>query len=60
MIERTSPPPDYLPPTRQEMRETAEKVGLKNFAPDFAADLANIAAGGEVNPPSFLPRGGHG
>lgn len=49
---RTSPPPHYLAPTREEMREVAESVGLKRFSPSLLADLANTRAGGEVNPPS--------
>ncbi len=49
---RTSPPPHYLTPSREEMRVVAEKVGLKKFSPSFLADLANLGAGGSVNPPS--------
>lgn len=49
---RTTPPVDYLAPTREEMREVAKGVELKSFAPDFVADLANIAAGGAICPPS--------
>lgn len=49
---RTSPPPDYLSPTREEMTEAAKKVGLNAFAPSLVADLAHMAAGGWVNPPS--------
>ncbi len=49
---RTSPPPHYLAPTREEMRAMAENVGLKRYSPSLLADLANVRAGGEVNPPS--------
>lgn len=49
---RTKPPLYYLPPDREEMREMAEKVDLAAFAPDLVADLTNLAAGGELNPPS--------
>jgi hypothetical protein len=49
---RTSPPPTYLPPTREEMAEAAKTVGLKGFAPDLVADLTNLAAGGAVCSPS--------
>jgi Mg-chelatase subunit ChlD len=34
------------------MREVAKRVGLKKFSPSFLADLANLGAGGSVNPPS--------
>jgi uncharacterized protein with von Willebrand factor type A (vWA) domain len=30
----------------------AEKVGLKSFSRDLVADLCNLAAGGEIRPPS--------
>jgi Mg-chelatase subunit ChlD len=49
---RTSPPAWYIPPTREEMREVAKGVELKSFAPDLVADLCNLAAGGDINPPS--------
>lgn len=49
---RTSPPPDYISPTREEMTEAAKKVNLSGFAPSLVADLANMAAGGVINPPS--------
>lgn len=49
---RTCPPPHYLAPTREEMREMTENVGLKRFSPSLLSDLANIRAGGEIYPPS--------
>lgn len=49
---RTSPPPTYLPPSGEEMREAANRVGLKSFSRDLVADLCNLAAGGHINPPS--------
>lgn len=49
---RTSPPPTYIPPSREEMKAVAMTIGLKGFAPDLVADLTNLAAGGRVNPPS--------
>lgn len=49
---RTTPPPTYIPPGREEMREAAQAVGLKGFAPDLLADLCNLAAGGTLTPPS--------
>ncbi|MFA6018124.1 MAG: vWA domain-containing protein [Patescibacteria group bacterium] len=49
---RTSPPPTYISPSREEMKEAAKKVELRGFAPDLVADLTNLAAGGRVNPPS--------
>jgi von Willebrand factor type A domain len=53
---RTAPPQSYLPPTREEMREAATKVGLKTFSHDLVADLCNLAAGGQVLPPSAYRR----
>lgn len=49
---RTSPPAHYISPTREEMREVAQKIGLSKFSPDLAADIANLCAGGKVLPPS--------
>jgi hypothetical protein len=49
---RSSPPPHYLPPTKEEMRQVADQFGLKSFSRDLVADLCNLAAGGVVNPPS--------
>jgi hypothetical protein len=49
---RTSSPPTYISPSSEEMREAAEKVGLRSFSKDLVADLCNLAAGGRVNPPS--------
>ncbi len=42
----------YLAPSREEMREAANRVGLKTYSRDLVIDLANLAAGGRVNPPS--------
>ena len=42
----------YLAPSREEMRDAAQKVGLRSYSRDLAIDLANLAAGGKVNPPS--------
>lgn len=49
---RTSTPPTYLLPTGEEMRAAANAVGLRSFSRDLVADLINLAAGGEINPPS--------
>ena len=49
---RTSTPPTYLLPTSEEMRAAADAVGLRSFSRDLVADLINLAAGGEINPPS--------
>ncbi len=49
---RTSPPPTYIPPSHEEMREAANKVSLGSFSRDLVADLCNLAAGGKINPPS--------
>lgn len=42
----------YLAPSREELRDAAQKVGLRSYSRDLAIDLANLAAGGKVNPPS--------
>lgn len=42
----------YLAPSREEMRDAAERVGLRSYSQDLAIDLANLAAGGSINPPS--------
>ena len=52
MFRRTRPPNWYLDPNEQDVRRVAERVNLKNYSPDFTADLANIAAGGEILLPS--------
>ena len=52
MFRRTRPPKWYLDPDEQDVRRVAERVNLKNYSPDFTADLANIAAGGEILLPS--------
>lgn len=49
---RTTPPPAYISPSGEEMREVAQKVGLKGFSKDLVADLCNLAAGGRITPPS--------
>jgi len=49
---RTAPPATYITPSRDEMREVADKVGLKSFSRDLVADLGNLAAGGSICPPS--------
>lgn len=49
---RTSPPPTYISPSQEEMREVANRVGLRNYSVDLVSDLTNLAAGGQVNPPS--------
>lgn len=49
---RTQGPPWYISPSREEMTEMAGKTELRAFSPSLVEDLANIAAGGEVCPPS--------
>lgn len=49
---RTSPPPTYITPSGEEMKEMASKVGLSGFSRDLVADLCNLAADGKINPPS--------
>ncbi len=49
---RTVPPDGYLTPTAEEMRVVAEQVGLSGYSRDLMADLAHLAAGGEIQKPS--------
>jgi len=49
---RTRPPLTYLPPTREEMREAAKQSEVKKFSADLVEDFCNLAAGGEILPPS--------
>ncbi len=49
---RTRPPLTYLPPLREEMREAAKKAEVKKFSADLVEDFCNLAAGGEILPPS--------
>ncbi len=52
MSMRTTTPPTYILPTGEEMRAAADAVGLRSFSRDLVADLINLAAGGDINPPS--------
>lgn len=49
---RTTAPSTYLPPTRGEMKEAAEKVGLETFSRDLVSDLTNLSAGGQLRLPA--------
>lgn len=49
---RTSPPAAYLTPTVEEMKAVAKRLNLGAFSPALVADLANIAAGGRILPPT--------
>jgi len=49
---RTNPPATYLTPSAEEMRNVAKAVGLGTYSRDLASDLAHLAAGGTINPPS--------
>lgn len=49
---RTSPSDGYISPSTEEMKEVAQRVGLKSYSRDLVADMANLAAGGKFNPPS--------
>lgn len=49
---RTSPPMDYITPGVEEMKDMARKVGLKAYSKELVSDLANLAAGGKINPRS--------
>ena len=45
---RVKEPRGYISPNREEVRAKAQEAGLKAWSPEFVADLANLAAGGEV------------
>jgi Mg-chelatase subunit ChlD len=49
---RTTPSTHYIPPSKSEMRQAADHVGLRSFSPSLVEDMCNLAAGGTVNPPS--------
>src|SRR3989344_3303153 len=49
---RTRPPLTYLPPTREEMRGAAKQAEVKKFSADLVEDFCNLAARGEILPPS--------
>lgn len=49
---RTRPPLTYLPPSREEMREAAKQAEVQKFSADLVEDFCNLAAGGEILPPS--------
>jgi Mg-chelatase subunit ChlD len=51
-IFRTSPPETYITPNLEEIRAKAAEMQLNSYSPTFVGDLANIAAGGKINPPS--------
>jgi Mg-chelatase subunit ChlD len=51
-IFRTSSPETYIPPNLEEIRAKAAEMQLSSYSPTFVGDLANIAAGGKINPPS--------
>lgn len=52
MALRTTTPLTYILPSREEMKATAERAGVRRFAPELVQDIANLAAGGQINPPS--------
>jgi Mg-chelatase subunit ChlD len=52
MTFRTSPPEFYIPPSPEEMREAADKAGVRTFSRDLVADFCNLVAGGRINHPS--------
>lgn len=49
---RTKPPLTYLPPSREEMRDAAKQAEVQKFSADLVEDFCNLAAGGEILPPS--------
>jgi len=49
---RTKPPLTYLPPSREEMRDAAQQAEVRKFSADLVEDFCNLAAGGEILPPS--------
>lgn len=51
VIKRTSPPKDYLPPSRYEMRMAAKRSDVGAYSPNFIEDLCNLESGGEYVSP---------
>lgn len=51
-IQRTQPPPNYITPHDSEIAQVAQHLGVNVYSADFVRDLANIAAGGLILPPS--------
>lgn len=49
---RTTPPPTYISPSQEEMKAAAQQAGVRRFAPQLVEDIANLAAGGSIKPPS--------
>lgn len=54
MINRTTAPASYVSPSPAEIKAAATHVGLERYSPALVQDIANIAAGGDVLPPSAL------
>lgn len=48
----TKPPDYYITPSEKEMRAMAERLELKKYSQFMVRDLANVAAGGEIQPES--------
>ena len=49
---RTRSPRTYLSPSREEMRDAAERTGVRKFSANLVEDFCNLATGGEILPPS--------
>lgn len=52
VIQRTKPPSNYIEPHDSEISAVAIMLGLNLYSIDMIRDLANIAAGGIILPPS--------
>jgi len=49
---RTSPPSTYIAPSREEIVGKAKEMKVSKFSTEMVQDLCNLAAGGNINPPS--------
>lgn len=51
-VKRTKAPYNYIAPNKGDMEPIAKKIKLKRYNESLIHDMANIAAGGEILPPS--------
>ena len=47
-FQRTKQPHNYIAPSKLDIREACERVGITTYSPQLVNDLSNIAAGGSV------------
>lgn len=51
---RTRPEKNYIPPSREEVKEMSRKVDISTFSYDLVEDITNLLSGGRVNPSSII------